>query len=112
MLVCPGLVLPVHWPLSSNPPSLVNGHTIYHNINTNNDTPWSKRPPLGLYRERWKSLPVPPVCIVELCTGVVLPGLLPGLLLGAGLQAAGGVAGVVVLSLATGLLPEHSLHHL
>ena len=47
--------------------------------------------------------------VVKFCTaGVVLPGLL----LPAGLQAPSGVAGVVVLGLSTGLLPEDSLQYL
>ena len=52
---------------------------------------------------------------VQLCTGVDLPGVLPGvlphLLLAVHLQTARGVAGVVVLSLPTRLLPEDSLQH-
>ena len=44
---------------------------------------------------------------MKFCTEVVLPDLL----LGGGLQAASGVAGVVVLGLTTGLLPEDSLQH-
>ena len=56
-------------------------------------------------REKGGKSCVRPVYTVKFCTGVVLP--LPGLLL-----AAGGVAGVVVLSLPTRLLPEDSLPQL
>ena len=44
---------------------------------------------------------------MKFCTGVDLPRLL----LAVGLQAPSGVAGVVVLGLSTGLLPEDSLQH-
>ena len=63
------------------------GHTIY------------------ISREKGGESCVRPVYTVKFCTGVVLP--LPALLL-----AAGGVAGVVVLSLPTRLLPEDSLQQL